>query len=231
NLHALIRAVVWDQANGDPSSALLYPSSVKSSTVELWVAPAPDGLPLVVNSDGDEANTCDTINKNAPGAQRVQVAPVPKKGTPYYGDGTSDSLTPALSSCQYKDPPATTTPPQLCGGYSDMHYVMPHSVNPGNLPAIYAFGIGTGTNLDCNGTTFEVRSFVGQAYSGWVCAAMMAADNVGNVGVSEPIAFCLYDGSGDPPACLAQGPGGAPSCTDGCTAAKFPAGGIIVKDH
>ena len=75
-----------------------------------------------------------------------------------------------------------------------MFYALPHSAGDGNIPAIFAFGVGTGSDVDCAGTTFEVRNFVGSTYSGWVCAAMMAADNVGNVGVSAPIAFCLHDG-------------------------------------
>ena len=220
---ATMRGVVWDRTN--TSVNVWYYALADESSVQLWVSPwDAENRPLVVDADEDVDNACDAIDET--GAALIEFEPINPTGSPFYGDGTLDSSSPALNGCPYKG--ATMPPDRLCmNENSDMTFVAEHGVE--GEPVIFSFGVTSG--FECTGSNFEPSTYIGQDYQGWVCAALSARDTVGNTSVSEPIAFCL-DNPLVPgaPGCAGAGPGGAPDCSDGCTPLTFPADGMTISD-
>lgn len=132
-------------------------------------------------------------------------------------------------TCSYK-PDEQDPPEQLCtDGVSDMTIVASHGgEGGGNEPVVYAVDPNSGQL--CTGDEVEIGAQFGGAYEGWVCLAVRGEDNVGNRGVSAPIAVCLDDPTQEgTPDCWDQGPEQAPSCSDGCTPIQFADEGVIYR--
>jgi hypothetical protein len=190
--------------------------------VKLWLSRADSDEQLVVDATGPGDGTmCTAIDVTGTQAQFVDMLPIAPKGTVYLGDGTGDEASPPLDLCGgVYEATATELPQRLCeSNASDLTVVPAHSHSP-TEPIIYGFAVENATE-QCTGGDIEVRNFITNDYEGWVCAAMEAQDNVGNLTVSMPIAFC-YDNDrvpGEPP--CASAPETAPLCTDGCTVPAY----------
>lgn len=206
------RAIVWETTNTplDPR-ATRYLAGVAQGTVGLYMRS--DGAPLLIDTDGD--GVCDDLDQE--GAVLQQMSAVEPGGTPWYGpyddpaegflDGTTDRdlQPPTLTDDCVADDAAA--PKTFCDEDSDMYRVIKHFINPTTEEVIFAVG-KTSAGPDCRGGFWNVLN-ANDNVGGWVCLAVRAEDNVGNIGVSPPLRACLNDeGCVD----LAE----PPSCSDGC---------------
>ena len=212
------RALVWDLTNQGDGQETVYYSGVNPAQVHLYLLPvsnATSNTPLIVNSGKTTGTACDSIEPNLKSSSssiQTQLSPVgvtPGNFTVMFS--TDYAASPDVSSlnCHAGSNPTST----LCNNYSDMTFALYQNfpATGNTASAIYAWNISD--NLSCNGAQWNIRG-AGQVPDGWVCAAVEALDNLGNVGISYPLAFCLDTGSS--PAC-ANSSTPIPQCTDGCT--------------
>jgi hypothetical protein len=210
------RTVVWDESNQGTDQLFVHAATVDTNSVYLYLQPDPtQGLLKDTTGDGtcDALQTTDQITgHNLPS---LQLLPVQSQGASFFGSADAEDPTmlaeyPMPSACTYGNSP--TAPTKLCTQQqSDMTRVIHWSIYP-DIPAIFAIPKIEG--VTCTGDAWEIGAFVKE---GWICAAVTAKDNVGNVGISRPLRLCYDDGVGDPPDCLnSQVP--PPSCVvDGCS--------------
>jgi hypothetical protein len=208
---AQYRALVWDLTNHAEGSNVEHPSFVNRSSVDLYVR-RPDA-PLVVDTNDD--GQCDDIAEE--GTKFQDLTALIPTGSAVYTTMNDDTQAPAIDEwpygCELVD---RTVPPALCAEEaSDLTIVVGHAVNKSE-PLVYS--VSPTDSLECTGQAWELASAGLSNYQGWVCLAVRAYDNVGNRGVSSPIAVC-YDNSqieGEPD-CTAD-KSDKPDCTDGCSA-------------
>lgn len=220
----LLRALAWDQTNGAGQQTRVY-SRTNPDTVTIYARRA-DGLPLVINAAANAAQTsgngadCDEINSADLGAMPAPVqqslVPLTPKGTaeyhPFDPYPPADPDNPVL----YAEPnpglctsaPANTTAVPYCRE-GDMYRITTEHPIVGKVAGIYALNASNKASdpFEC-GSAWHLTTSLG---SGWVCVAVRAEDNVGNVGVSRPLRLWI-PGNGAP----ATPDTPAPSCTDGC---------------
>lgn len=206
---ATYRAMVWDETNSTPGVNAIYPSNTNRDSVDLFVR-RPDE-PLVINTDEDPE--CDDIAEE--GTRFAQLTALAPGGYGVFEDGGElepPALTGLEEACAAVSAPV---PPQLCEEeHSDLTIVVAHPVSASE-PLIYAVDPTNG--LECTGRGWELPAANLSKYQGWVCMAVRGFDNVGNRGVSAPIAVCLDNSQVDGlPDCYGNDDD-KPSCTDGCT--------------
>jgi hypothetical protein len=215
----LFRVLVEDRTNRSPGATYLYHSGVKTSSVEMYTQGLPD-VPLLIDTDGD--TYCDAINKsddmNIRDADRVspEEDPVKLALTAVNPTGTSWFAKPSTPdtdnnpSCP-NDPAGTDSPPTKFCPNTDMLRVIPGRTED-KPPAVYAHTPSNSQTGACNGSDWNIKGNT-RGRDGWICVAARASDNIGNVGVSEPLRLCFDDGVAPPPDC--SGP--PPSCAKNCT--------------
>ncbi|HEX7478752.1 MAG TPA: hypothetical protein VF331_13175 [Polyangiales bacterium] len=202
---SIYRALVEDRTNHAPGAYFNYLADVNPQSVVLYVQPDPT-IALLIDTNHD--GVCDEINdvkQNPPPASlpvQQALSALPPAGVAWYApnlDFTADPKNVPAIGCNSG---TAAQPAKLCP-VSDMWRVVPGRLT-NRPPAVYAFGPNSN---ECDGTTWNVASFVG---TGWRCLAARAEDNIGNIGVSRPIRVCFND-SAD---CAGMP---LPTCTDGCS--------------
>ncbi len=205
----MYRALVWDETNCASGCAIRHFSGVDRESVALFARRA-DG-PLVIDTTGD--GRCDDVNQENTRFQELTA--LDPTGSPLFQNTPGeDTVSPALDGlCELVD---RTAPEQLCEDQvSDLSVVIGHA-NAEDEPVVYA--VSPDTSLECTGRQWELRSAGLQGYQGWVCLAVLAYDEVGNRGVSKPIAVCLDNDQVDgAPSCHVDLNEPPPDCTDGCS--------------
>jgi len=222
----MFRAFVYDRTNSIVGQEVFYYSDVRDSSVRLYLQPdATKGLLKDTNGDG----VCDDIDTT--GTQFQALVPLPLAGSAWWapigGASTETTQTePQMSNllgtgsaqcgtAGYVAGPANETflPTPLCNGLSDMYFVPTRTL--GGVPRSIIFAIGPITSVACTGQQWEIGQYI--PTEGWVCLAARAEDNVGNVGISAPMALC-FDDPARPgtPGCLDH-LDEAPSCSQSCT--------------
>lgn len=206
---AIYRALVWDETNSAPGGGALYPSNTDRESVHLFVR-RPDA-PLVINTDEDPE--CDDIAEE--GTRFQQLTALAPGGLGVFEEG-GESASPAITDlAEPCNAVAAPVPGRLCEEeHSDLTIVVAHPINASE-PMVYAVSPTAG--LECTGSGWELPGAGFMGYQGWVCMAVRGFDNVGNRGVSAPIAVCLDSSQVDGlPDCYGNDDD-KPSCTDGCT--------------
>ncbi len=210
-----IRARIEDQGNPVLSALFAPISLVDPATVWLYIL---DGTtkPLLVDSTGD--GYCDSISPEvmplssvpqAGKALAVKLEPVPVAGAADFSPILG--FFPFTSCHQGTDEPSDAPLP-LCD-VTDLTMAIPYA-DGASEPALWAIpSVIPASNSRCLGLPFDFGA--NQMEDGWVCAAVAAADHVGNPGVSPPLRLWVQKNAfisqkGDlPPA----GSGAPPSCT------------------
>ena len=208
---SLYRAQIMDEANWSPGSGVTYIAGVDETQVWLFAQDDPS-IALLVDTNGD--GICDDIqDETLPEAKRpltVQLSAVTPGGEPLYSAeaGVSDlsraPFGPPVSGglCTAGEEDVMMAKPRVCMR-SEMTRVT-HSITFGEATnSIFAISPEDAAG-ECTGITWELGT---QLAEGWVCLAVRAVDNKGNVGISPPIRVCLDDLN---PA------NGVPSCNPGC---------------
>lgn len=220
----MLRAVVYDRTSTGSGPNTYYMSGTNRGSVRLYVQPDPS-QPLLKDTDDD--GVCDSLARED--FKYISMAPLRKDGTLSYGpDGTTEPAT--AGSCTV--PPTASGPTTtMCENTSDMYAVVQHDVSTGgDEPIVYAYAPAT-SGFECTGKKLDLHNYtadpaqnfsVSLSKDGWVCMAVRAEDNLGNVGVSPPLRVCLDDpavtwpGNGQPD-CM-KPDAEPPSCLDGCSA-------------
>ncbi len=221
------RAFVHERTNREVGQKLFYYAGTDQTQTRLYVLPDPANatIPLLVNKNPQEDDTCDDIGgiENVESAPKfTALKPLPDNmGSAWFGP--SDAQEPTLPACQY----GTQTEPgvKLCGQTSDMYYV-PYFKQIKD-PMVYVVGTPVSTDSSCTGIDWSFLS--ANQPDGWVCLAARVVDNAGNVGISPPIRVCV-DNPNTPavvPDCATMSTQ-PPTCTDGCTA-PARGGGYLFK--
>lgn len=216
---AQYRALVVDRTNSAAGQDVLHLSWVDPANVDLFVQRA--GEALVVDTTGN--GVCDDIVDPEPAFQ--ELTPLKPEGNPLYTAGAeADDLT-LERGCVFAD---RNPPRRLCDEEaSDLTIVVGHGVDR-DEPVVYAVSPDNG--LECTGRRWELRSGGLANYQGWVCLAVRAFDNVGNRGVSNPIAVCLENSQVEGlPGCHQDLTEEPPDCTDGCSAAPELSGPVLYE--
>jgi hypothetical protein len=223
-----LRTIAWDLTNGDAGQTTFYLAGVDTTSVEIWIRAADLGA-LVTDESGD--GTCDTVTEN--GGDYQELDAIRRLGSAHYSNGTGDLPGPSMAGlCAYATD-ETPVPDHLCTNkVSDMYVIATHDLGDGDEAVVYGHEVEVNGNL-CTGDDLELRAHGLTDYEGWVCLASRAVDNVGNIGVSAPIAIC-YDNTNldGTPSCWGTGPAEAPSCIDGCSPRTFESlngGGVIYR--
>lgn len=218
----MLRALVYDKTNTGSGSIANYMSGTNRGSVRLYFQPDPS-QPLLKDTDHD--GVCDALTRED--FKYVSLAPLAKAGELSYGP--DETTEPAAGSCGMQ--PASVPSARLCENTSDMYAVIQHDVGKmTDEPVVYAYAPAAGSGFECTGKTLDLHNYtadpaqnfgVSLSKDGWVCMAVRAEDNLGNVGVSRPLRVCLDDpgvtwpGDGQPE-CMKGAP--PPSCVDACTA-------------
>jgi hypothetical protein len=208
-----LRARVEDTAN--MALGLVQPraSLINYSTVKLYMLDDTENHPLVVDTDGD--GYCDEINPNlvpttTPQASDevlvLNLVPIDPAGS---ADFTNADETNLPGGC---DVPGddTEVPDTLCMATA-MTVAVFYTVDVAE-PAIYTLEpVDSSSPAVCTGNQFD--ALANNIGDGWTCASVRAVDNLGNIGVAQPIALCIdHDMDGSPSECLTPSVG-IPDCT------------------
>lgn len=216
------RAVIWDETNSAPGIPVVHLACTNQASARLYVRRATDD-PLLV--DTGEDGICDDVS-DVDSNDAIVLSPVPRLGGPWTQAG-DEAVPPAMASldCSNADPPQTPPdlelPRNVCANEaSDMYQVIEHTLTKDNgerEPVIYVQEPTPG-NQECTGIGWEFTGLFEHKYDGWVCVAVRAVDNAGNVGISRPLRLCIDDpGVPGSPDCLNSSIE-PPSCVDSCTA-------------
>lgn len=219
----LFRTIVWDETNRSEGQTVFYLSGTDQNSVELWVRPADSG-PIIEDTSGNRV--CDDIIEE--GSELKELEAITPTGSPHYGkaaDEPPDSTLPLFpAGCIYGADPY---PPHfLCPDRSSDLTIVAHHDGIPSEPIVYS--LPPPSTKECTGGRWELPSSL-PGVEGWVCVAARANDNVGNRGVSIPIAVCLDNSNvAGTPACASDLDNPPPCMKDNCTAPKaLPESGII----
>jgi len=214
---AYIRARIHDQANAGAGAAVPM-AGIDNETTKLYILTKSGiqaGHKLVVGTGS--GTTCLGI---APESEPAQGARVPDQAivqalVPVASGGAGDFVPMNLSAYPCKLPGADTAAPLLlCDSGAA-------PVTTYWVPWIYVLNrYDPADPVTCAGGAFDFRNL---EVDGEACLAMTAVDNLGNRGVSQPIAICVdRDNSGDCAAFDAvKADAVAAGCSDGCVAPSF----------
>ncbi len=196
-----LRARVEDQGNFGPGLVQSRVSLVDPGSVKLYVL-SDTTHPLVVDTDGD--GICDDVNPilqpsttPQPGQELLvlNMTPIPPTGEADFRALPNDQLP---AGCEF---PGTGTdrPNELCLS-TPMFRAIFYTVST-DEPAIYALEpVDSSSQIFCTGQQFDARA--NAIPEGWVCAAVRAKDNLGNIGISPPLPICIdYTLDGQPSEC------------------------------
>jgi hypothetical protein len=237
-----MRVRAEDLGNGAlaPSGVFTPVAGVDAGEVKLFVL---DDItvPLVVDTDGD--NVCDAINPDlvptsvplaTDEAAVLSLGPVEPQGSAFFASPTDPSgVTPGLEDSTCSSPPTDGDQPLALCITSPLTRVIGTAVL--EEPAIFAVP-PIDDAFQCVGNAFDAPAT--NMSDGWICAAAVARDGLGNQGLSPPLRLCVdadgdkLDGDGQALEDQGCGVGGdgevdfgdiapllnRPSCTDGCTA-------------
>jgi hypothetical protein len=191
-----LRALAWDLGNVPDGPGVSFFSGIDDAAGVRLYFQADGTAPLLKNKAGTEGGVCDDIaDTTLPFATLTPVTPT---GRPYFPPNA-----PVVAGCTDgtdSAPPSTSA----CGNSSDLIRVIAHDdlQQDVNIPVIYGVQVDS---TFCTGGPLALTTKVAQ--DGWVCAAVVAQDKIGNRSVSAPIRLCLdaadsegtaYEGS---PAC------------------------------
>jgi hypothetical protein len=209
-----IRARVEDQGN-DPLAghADFTPiAGLDDTRVQLLVL---DDVsrPLVVDTNGD--GLCDAINPtltpttmpmSASDALLINLTPIAPGGSADFTPSAPPANAPCVSGA------APKAPDPMCDT-SNLTVTLAYAATQA---AIWTVPPVIGDKLQCLGRQFD--GLGNHVQDGWVCAAVAAADKLGNMQVSRPLRVCLdKDGQGGECGAV-RGP--MPDCTGTQTASK-----------
>jgi len=212
----MFRALVEDRTNHAPGAVLDFFAGTNPQSVEMYTQALVD-IPLLVDTNSD--GICDAINKsddmNIRAEDRVSADEDPVKikleavnpgGGPWFAKvGTAPPGCP-------NDPGGTDDPPATMCPATEMLRAVPGRIQ-GKPPAVYAYTPSNRVDEGaCNGIDWNIAGNT-RGREGWICVAARAVDNIGNVGVSEPIRLCYDNGTGAPADCSGQ----PPTCLGSCT--------------
>jgi len=207
----LVRALVYDLANSASGAEVKYFSGTNRGSVRMY-AQADPSQPFLVDANHD--GVCDALAREDFPYQSLTA--VKKDGQPQYSN-TDFAMAPVVdeggATCALKPP--GTPPLRLCANHSsDLSIVVQHDLaGAGDEPAIYA--VGALKEPECTGSPWDFGLIPGA--DDWLCLAVRASDNLGNVGISRPLRVCFDnpDVPGAPPCASGSTP---PSCTTDCEA-------------
>jgi hypothetical protein len=222
------RAIVWDETNVGADQPILHAAAVDPNSVYLLLQPHPEqGLLKDTTGDG----TCDALvttdHDTGQDLPNVQLLPVTPQGSSWFGSADAEDPTllgefpmPLVGPadmpvpCQYGN--SSSPPDPLCTGkVSDLTRVIQWDLDAQvQVPAVFA--LPKLQDESCTGDAWEIGAFLDA--DGWICAAVMAKDNVGNMGISFPLRLCYDDQVGAPPPCTDPSSSPPPSCAaDDCS--------------
>jgi hypothetical protein len=205
---ARLRARIEDIGNGVPGAPWVPIAGVDLSTTVLYVLDD-ETKALVIDSDGD--GICDDVNPEVvptgtqpkPGeAVAVGLATIPPAGKAFYPVATaSGGCDKGGEDTKLPDPLCLTA----CAGGVDTCVTKVICYTVGCISNIYSIPPVVPTGLPCMGLPFDFKA---NSFSeGWVCAAAVARDMLGNRGVAPPLRLNVSYSGGT------TTPGPAPSCT------------------
>ena len=202
---AFYRAFVWDRTNGKDSQSIFYYAGVDPSSVQLFVqTDNKKGIVYDKSGDGD----CDSIDDAVMLLSgQPYLDPITERGTPINDPPSFQKPAPDVSNVSGETCASqSNTLTYLCTDQvSDMNVVVhqEYAGQSANDAAVYGYSVAT-NSVRCTGLDWDISKF---AKPGWVCLAAMAKDDVGNVGISAPIAVCFYDGQSTKPSCATDDAG------------------------
>lgn len=221
---AQYRALVVDRTNSAAGADVLHLAYVDPDSVDLFVRR--HGEPLVIDTTKD--GVCDDIAEA--GARFQELTGLAPTGVaPKRVEGAEDdSLVTPVVPAEFCTFPVGQDVHLCRDNWSDLTMVVAHS-NKVSERTIYA--VSPDNDLECTGRRWELSSAGLADYQGWVCLAVRALDNVGNRGVSKPIAVCLDNSQVEgEPACKVDLTELPPDCTDGCSdPPALPADGVYIS--
>jgi len=189
---AEFRARIEDQGNYVPSAEWLPVAAVDPSSVWLYVLHSNLNRPLIVDGDGD--GECDAINPEViplgseprpDQAVAVNLVSIPPGGVADFRPFAA----PPVVSDPFLPPGCTSEgiavrPPGTICDVTPLTVLIYYLSN--QTPAIWTIpNVVTGDALRCLGLPFDFRA--NEVEDGWVCVAVSARDNLGNLGVSWPL--------------------------------------------
>jgi hypothetical protein len=188
-----LKARIEDHGNSGPGQLAHYFAKVDPNGATLVIIPTANA-PLVVDTDND--GFCDAINPllipvNGPITASDQS--IELSMTPLLVGGKANFVpfagTPTAGCGQNGDPATTTAPPVLCKfAGTSLTYALMNGTDP--TPEVFSLPAVVANDLQCIGLQFDSMNRIGY---GKACAAVVAADLAGNVGVSAPLRFCIDD--------------------------------------
>lgn len=200
---ANFRAFVVDRANEPvPGATEIVYARVDQDTVRLWLQ---DEVTEPLLKDTDNDGMCDSINQGSLDKQAraltLTVVP-PSVSTNDHAPGVVAADVP-VDDIRFWDAPAVGeflqsrigVNERLCGGNSDMTYVVQAGLEPSVDPAVFGH-IPTSTGLGCTGRYWEFAAAIDrEVRDGWICLAAQARDKAGNLGISRLMQLCYDDPS------------------------------------
>jgi hypothetical protein len=189
-----LKARIEDHGNSAPGELTHYIAALDPNSALLAIIPTGNG-PLVVDSDND--GICDELNPlliptNGPitaSDQSIELNLVPLNagGKPDFSN-SGGTLAPG---CGQNGEAGAAAPPLLCDkAGTTLTYVLMNASDP--TPEIFSIPAVVANDFQCIGLQFDSMNRIGY---GKACAAVVAADKAGNVGVSSPLRFCIDDGA------------------------------------
>jgi hypothetical protein len=206
------RARIEDRANTalSTSDVVFYRAGVNGATAEIVFldntteVAGENGDALLVDTNGD--GVCDDVNpllREPYASSPNAILGVNLEGITPTGEQYKDALEPhPYPGYPICDPPEEIAipPVRLCPPTGLQRVIE----GPFGGSEQVIFTIGPTTDLSCVG--FPIDLTTNGFTDGWFCAAVRVEDNLGNVGISQPIRVCLdHDGNG------AEGCPGMPS--------------------
>jgi len=205
------RALVWDEGNHGDGQKITYFSDVDNTVGVRLYFQQDTSKPLLKNRQGTPGAVCDEVDDlSLPFVNLLPVAPA--------GDSFFPADAPAVQDCKRG---TDTTQRFLCNQNSSLSRVIQHETATANTSNAVIYGYQPDNAAYCTGGELQITNKVTK--DGWVCAAVVAQDRVGNRSVSAPIRLCLdaADTVGanfvgtpactsglNPPTCVAPAPGG-----------------------
>jgi len=209
-----MRVRIEDQGNQAVGLLQETLSLVKYSTPRVfWLTDTSQALVVDTDADGicDEINPELTPSTNPQGSNEIlalNLEPISPTGIADFRFGDPNPL-PSIcdASGEMIDPPTelcSATLPEM------MTKAIFYTVDDSE-PAIWSLPqIDEGNALFCTGHQFD--NYASNIPEGWVCVAVRAVDNAGNIGISRPLRICVdYTLDGNPATCAI--PADMPDCT------------------
>jgi hypothetical protein len=190
-----LRARVEDVGNSVTGAAIVPVSLIDH--VQLWILPH-DQRPLVMGENGkctrynpdlNPVGAVELLGSSDRNVLVIDMVPLTQGGVLDYSPYAAPP--PLIPGCSQWGI-AEQSPPDRpnCHGLdwlSQALYVV-NARSPRDQPAIFGLQpVGATNSLTCEGVQFDAY----QLPDGWFCAAVVAYDKVGNLGISRPLHMCL----------------------------------------